>query len=47
MNGLLAEMRRSLEELQLGLDGALSMSAAMEQLLGAIGGGRRPPGWLA
>ena len=27
MNGLLGEMRRGMEELQLGLDGALNMSA--------------------
>jgi dynein heavy chain len=47
MNGLLAEMRRSMEELQLGLDGALNMSPAMEQLLAALGGGRVPSSWMA
>jgi predicted TIM-barrel enzyme len=31
-NTLVGEMRRSLEELQLGLDGALNMSERMEQL---------------
>lgn len=31
-NTLVREMRRSLEELQLGLDGALNMSERMEQL---------------
>ncbi|EFN60095.1 hypothetical protein CHLNCDRAFT_133411 [Chlorella variabilis] len=47
MNGLLGEMRRSLEELQLGLDGALNMSPAMEQLGAALGAGRVPPSWMA
>lgn len=47
MNGLLAEMRRSMEQLQLGLDGALNMSPAMEQLLAAIAAGRVPPSWMA
>ena len=32
MNGLLEEMKRSMEELQLGLDGALNMSDKMEKL---------------
>lgn len=47
MNGLLAEMRRGMEELQLGLDGALNMSASMEVLLAAIANGRVPPSWMA
>lgn len=47
MNGLLGEMGRSLEELQLGLDGALNMSPAMEQLGAALGAGRVPPSWMA
>lgn len=47
MNGLLGEMRRGMEELQLGLDGALNMSAPMEALLAAIGAGRVPPSWMA
>lgn len=31
-NAVVTEMKRSLEELQLGLDGALNMSDRMEQL---------------
>lgn len=47
MNGLLCEMRRGMEELQLGLDGALNMSAPMEALLAAMAAGRVPPSWMA
>jgi hypothetical protein len=36
MNALLEEMRRSMEELQLGLDGALNMSDKMEALAKGI-----------
>jgi dynein heavy chain len=36
MNALLEEMRRSMEELQLGLDGALNMSDKMEALARGI-----------
>lgn len=36
MNSLLEEMRRSMEELQLGLDGALNMSDKMEALARGI-----------
>lgn len=36
MNTLLEEMRRSMEELQLGLDGALNMSDKMEALARGI-----------
>jgi hypothetical protein len=36
MNALLSEMRRSMEELQLGLDGALNMSDKMEALARGI-----------
>jgi hypothetical protein len=47
MNALLGELRRSLEELQLGLDGALNMSPAMEALLAALAAGRVPQSWMA
>lgn len=47
MNGLLGEMRRSLEELTLGLDGALNMSPAMEALSAALAAGRVPTSWMA
>lgn len=36
MNALLEEMHRSMEELQLGLDGALNMSDKMEALARGI-----------
>lgn len=46
MNVLLEEMRRSMEEMRLGLDGALNFSPAMEALSSALAqnkvrGGRR------
>merc|ERR1711871_1064417 len=45
MNTLLSEIRRSLIELDLGLQGALNMSAAMEELQKALFTGAVPPGW--
>lgn len=36
MNTLLVELKRSMEELQLGLDGALNMSDKMEALARGI-----------
>ena len=45
MNVLLSEIRRSLIELQLGLQGALNMSAAMEELQLSLFSGSVPPGW--
>jgi hypothetical protein len=36
MNTLLVELKRSMEELQLGLDGALNMSDKMEALAHGI-----------
>ena len=47
MNVLLSELRRSLEELVLGLDGALNMSASMEALQSAITFNRVPASWGA
>ena len=47
MNGLLAEMKRSMEELTLGLDGSLNMSAAMEALAAGIRGNSVPARWMA
>merc|ERR1711871_1244734 len=45
MNTLLSEIRRSLIELDLGLQGALNMSAAMDELQVALFTGAVPPGW--
>ena len=45
MNELLGEIRRTLIELALGLQGALNMSPAMEQLQVALFTGAVPPGW--
>ena len=45
MNGLLSEIRRSLIELQLGLQGALNMSPGMEVLLGCLFTAKIPPTW--
>jgi len=45
MNRLLNEIGRSLAELQLGLDGALNMSDAMDALLQSLVLGRVPTGW--
>jgi dynein heavy chain len=47
MNALLGEMRRGLDELQLGLDGALNMSPAMEALAAAMAANAVPAAWMA
>jgi dynein heavy chain len=47
MNDLLVFIRRSLEELTLGLDGALNMSAAMELVLNGIVMNKVPSSWMA
>jgi hypothetical protein len=47
MNALLFEMRRSLEELQLGLDGALNMSDKMEALARGIATNSVPMLWMS
>jgi len=47
MNTLLGELKRSLEELVLGLDGALNMSEGMEALQTAIILNRVPASWGA
>ena len=47
MNQLLAEMKRSMEELTLGLDGSLNMSAAMEALADGIRMNSVPARWMA
>ena len=47
MNALLVELRRSMEELQLGLDGALNMSEAMEALARGIAANAVPAAWMA
>ncbi len=46
MNALLFEMKRSMEELQLGLDGALNMSDAMEKLARGIASNSVPDLWM-
>ena len=46
MNHLVRVMRRSLEELQLGFRGELTMSEAMEQLAGCLNMDQIPPRWL-
>jgi len=45
MNTLLSEIRRTLIELDLGLQGALNMSPAMETLQKSMFTGAVPPGW--
>ncbi|CAM9682439.1 unnamed protein product, partial [Phaeothamnion confervicola] len=45
MNTLLAEMLRSLKELQLGFAGELTMSDAMEKLMDALYLDKVPPSW--
>ena len=45
MNLLLAEMRRSLIELDLGLKGDLTMSAPMERLMYSLADDRVPVSW--
>eukprot|EP00899_Mesostigma_viride_P003607 jgi/Mesvir1/13247/Mv18980-RA.1 len=47
MNGLIFEIRRSLLELQLGLDGALNMSDGMEAVANGLFLGRVPASWTA
>jgi dynein heavy chain len=47
MNTLLEEMRRSMEELQLGLDGALNMSEKMEELAKGIATNSVPALWMS
>jgi dynein heavy chain, axonemal len=47
MNSLLGEMKRSMEELMLGLDGSLNMSGAMEALAAAIRSNSVPARWMA
>lgn len=47
MNTLLTEMKRSMEELTLGLDGSLNMSPAMEALAAAIRSNSVPARWMA
>jgi len=47
MNDLIAYCRRSLEELTLGLDGALNMSDSMEQTQNGIFRNSVPPQWMA
>lgn len=47
MNALLGEMKRSMEELTLGLDGSLNMSAAMEALAAGIRANTVPARWMA
>ncbi|KAI8464229.1 MAG: flagellar alpha dynein [Monoraphidium minutum] len=47
MNALLEEMRRGMEELQLGLDGALNMSDRMERLARGIATNSVPDAWMA
>jgi len=45
MNELLSEIRRTLIELALGLQGALNMSPDMEVLMSCLFTGKVPPGW--
>jgi dynein heavy chain, axonemal len=47
MNSLLVEMKRSMDELLLGLDGSLNMSAAMEALAAGIRSNSVPARWMA
>jgi dynein heavy chain, axonemal len=47
MNSLLIEMKRSMEELTLGLDGSLNMSPAMEALAEAIRSNSVPARWMS
>ena len=47
INALLSEMRRGMEELQLGLDGALNMSDRMEALARAFAAGKVPDAWMS
>ncbi len=47
MNGLLTEMKRSMDELLLGLDGALNMSEKMEALARGISSNTVPALWMS
>lgn len=47
INSLLVEMKRSMEELQLGLDGALNMTDAMESLAKGLATNTVPARWMA
>lgn len=47
MNALLVEMQRSMEELQLGLDGALNMNDRMEALAKGIASNSVPLLWMS
>jgi dynein heavy chain len=47
MNSLLVEMKRSMDELLLGLDGALNMSEKMEALARGIATNSVPALWMA
>ena len=46
MTDLLNFIKRSLEELTLGLDGALNMSPAMEEVQNGIFRNSVPPSWM-
>ena len=45
MNNLLFEIKNSLEELQLGLNGALNMTDSMENLLRSLTINKVPENW--
>ena len=45
MNGLLAEIKSSLEDLRLGLTGALNMTDAMENLQQSLSFNKVPDNW--
>jgi dynein heavy chain len=47
MNGLLDEVRKSLEELKLGLQGALNITDAMEGLSMSLQFNKVPATWAA
>lgn len=47
LNVLLEDMKRSMEELQLGLDGALNMTESMEALARAMATNTVPSRWMA
>ncbi|CAD7704939.1 unnamed protein product [Ostreobium quekettii] len=47
MNGLIVEMKRSMEELQLGLDGALNMNDKMEALSRGLASNSVPALWMS
>lgn len=45
MNGLLTTLRTSLEDLRLGMDGALNMTDSMEALLSCLSFNKVPATW--